>query len=148
MLKVDFWIIEVSIWNCEKTGFAGIPNLTYTCIIPPMQRCEVSSNPDNVYSTGDKRGDSIISRFLVSNQDVDVCRLPDNSCGGDSDFSVISDDDTLPRLSHQGSVDGGLVGIVCRKAMFGMDAVDPDKGLVQKHFARVLLRCFTYQSKP
>src|SRR5258705_6105201 len=114
MLKVDFWIIEVSIWNCEKTGSAGIPNLTYTCIIPPMQRCEVSSNPDYVYSTGDKRGDSIISRFLVSNQDVDVCRLPDNSSGGDFDFFVISDDNTLSWLLPQRSVDCGPVRVGCR----------------------------------
>src|SRR6266404_9625072 len=145
--KSNSWIIEVSIRDYEKTGFAGMPNLTYICTIPPVKRYEICSNPDNVYSTGDKRRDRIISRFLVSDQDVDVCRLPDNSCGGDSDFSVISDDDTLTRLSHQGPVDGGLVGIVCSKAMFGMDAIDADKGLIQKHFARLLLRCFPDQGE-
>ncbi len=108
----------------------------------------MSSYTDNVDSNGDKRRDRIISRFFVSNKDVYVRRLPNNSGGGDSDFSVIGNDDTLSRLSHQRSVDGGLVGIICSKAMFGMDAIDPDKGLIQKHFARVLLRCFADKGEP
>src|SRR5215510_3132806 len=61
---------------------------------------------------------------------------------------MIGKHDTLTCLTHHRPMDGCLVRIVSREAMFGVRSVNPNKGLIKKHLADVALGHITYEREP
>src|SRR5947208_9290761 len=61
---------------------------------------------------------------------------------------MVGDDDPLAGLSNHGAVNRGLIGVVRREPVLGMNSVYADKNFVDEHLAGVALRHISDEGEP
>src|SRR5215471_5432566 len=111
-------------------------------------RSQGSSSAQDGNSSFGERRDCLVRRGLVGYKCVDFAEGPDERAAQQADLTMICHYNALACLFHQVPVNRGLIRIVGRKAVLGMNSIDPYKNLVNEDFRGVALRHITNDSEP